>query len=130
MSYDVKQVIVMRKDLKMRRGKEQAQAGHAAMAFVRCRLHKQSPSGSLAGFFSAAEEGWMFGDQKKIVVSVDSEAELMTVFNAALSKHITAHVIVDHGLTEFHGVPTATCCAIGPWTSEEIDELTKHLKLY
>ena len=36
---------------------------------------------------------------------------------------------VDAGRTEFHGVPTATCCAIGPDWPERIDPITGHLKL-
>lgn len=34
MSYATKQVIVIRRDLKMRRGKEIAQGSHASMAFM------------------------------------------------------------------------------------------------
>ena len=38
-------------------------------------------------------------------------------------------MIVDAGLTEFNGVPTKTCIAIGPANPDDIDEITKHLKL-
>ena len=37
--------------------------------------------------------------------------------------------ITDSGATEFKGVPTVTCCAFGPFKSEEIDKITGHLKL-
>jgi PTH2 family peptidyl-tRNA hydrolase len=38
-------------------------------------------------------------------------------------------LIIDSGLTEFGGVPTKTCVAIGPDIDAKIDVLTKHLKL-
>jgi len=38
-------------------------------------------------------------------------------------------VIVDSGLTEFHGVKTKTCLAIGPNKKEDIDKITGSLKL-
>ena len=66
----------------------------------------------------------------KIVTQVDSEAELMSVFQAATDAGLTVHLITDAGLTEFNGVPTRTCLAIGPNKSEEIDKITGHLKLY
>jgi PTH2 family peptidyl-tRNA hydrolase len=40
---DIKQVIVIRKDLKMRRGKEIAQGAHAAMAWLTNRLRQSVP---------------------------------------------------------------------------------------
>ncbi len=44
-------------------------------------------------------------------------------------KGLVCSLIIDAGLTEFGGVPTRTCIAIGPNWSDEIDEITGHLKL-
>ena len=38
-------------------------------------------------------------------------------------------LITDAGHTEFHGVPTRTCLAIGPAWSDEIDAITGGLQL-
>jgi peptidyl-tRNA hydrolase, PTH2 family len=39
------------------------------------------------------------------------------------------YLITDAGHTEFKGVPTKTCLAIGPNDVDEIDVVTGHLKL-
>jgi PTH2 family peptidyl-tRNA hydrolase len=39
------------------------------------------------------------------------------------------YLCVDSGRTEFHGVLTPTCCAVGPDFSERVDPITGHLKL-
>ena len=42
---------------------------------------------------------------------------------------LEVNVVTDNGATEFHGVPTVTCCAIGPDYSDKIDSITGNLKL-
>jgi PTH2 family peptidyl-tRNA hydrolase len=42
---------------------------------------------------------------------------------------VECHLIQDNGTTEFGGVPTYTCLALGPDLAEKIDPLTKDLKL-
>ena len=72
---------------------------------------------------------WLDGLFTKIVVSVDSELELLEIHHKAMNAGIPCALIQDSGATEFHGVPTYTCCAIGPAEAKEIDPITKHLKL-
>jgi PTH2 family peptidyl-tRNA hydrolase len=38
-------------------------------------------------------------------------------------------LIVDAGQTEFHGVPTKTCCAVGPAWIADVDAITGDLPL-
>ena len=112
-----KQVIVMR------RGKEIAQGSHASMLWLVHRI--QQP-----GYrFNEAERRWLEGAFTKVCVRVDSEDELIDVVHQAQKAGITAYLCVDAGKTEFHGVPTPTCCAIGPDVSERIDPITGHLEL-
>ncbi len=120
----VKQVIVMRRDLKMRRGKEIAQGSHASMAFLTQRLRADPV------VLSALERTWLFAHCAKICVRVDSEAELLDVHARARAAGIEAHLIRDAGHTEFGGVATLTCCAIGPDESSKIDAITGSLTLY
>ena len=72
---------------------------------------------------------WLDGIFTKICVSVDSEEELLKVYNEAKEKGIICALITDAGATEFNGVPTNTCCAIGPGYSDIIDQITGGLKL-
>lgn len=119
----IKQVIVMRKDLNMRRGKEIAQGAHASMAFVSKKLLSVEP-------LSVVEREWLEGLFTKICVKVNSEAELLAVAEAARTAGIRAEVITDSGKTEFGGIPTKTCLALGPDFSEKIDKVTGTLPLY
>lgn len=127
----VKQVIVIRKDLKMRRGKEIAQGAHAAMAFLTSRLlGERYDRLVLTGAFNAAEEAWIKGNFRKIVVRVNSEDELMACATRAASAGLEVRLITDAGLTEFSGEPTHTALAIGPDYDELIDPVTRDLELY
>ena len=123
----VKQVIVIRRDLKMRRGKEIAQGAHAAMIWLSERLARFLYNKVM---LSDEEKEWLGGTFTKVTLQVDSEEALLDVFNRAREKGLTAHLVTDSGKTEFDGVPTRTCCAIGPNRAEKIDEITKDLKLY
>lgn len=123
----VKQVIVMRHDLKMRRGKQIAQGSHASMSFLSRRL-QQDGQLSLANC-SEAEQSWLNGAFAKICCRVDSEDELLTIYEQAKQAGLEVHLITDSGRTEFHGTPTNTCLAIGPDDSEKIDPITGNLQL-
>jgi PTH2 family peptidyl-tRNA hydrolase len=72
---------------------------------------------------------WLEGKFTKICVSVDSEEELVKIYEQALQSGIPCSIIKDAGLTEFGGVPTLTCCAIGPAWDEEVNKITGGLKL-
>jgi PTH2 family peptidyl-tRNA hydrolase len=110
--YHFKQMLVVRKDLNMRKGKIGAQCGHA----------------SLASFLKYPDDprmlAWLDGPFAKICVSVDSEEEFDEAVRAAEEAGIMTTVIIDQGRTEFNGVPTKTVVAIGPDTHENLEPIT------
>ena len=139
----IKQVIVMRKDLNMRKGKMIAQGAHASMKILTdlilnieddleivipstdqklkllgCTLHPEDPLYK-----------WLIGDFTKIVVGCNSEEELLELQKKADESNILNALITDLGKTEFNKVNTNTCLAIGPDKSDKIDSITGHLKL-
>lgn len=116
----MKQVIIIRKDLKMRYGKGVAQGSHASISFI---LNNPNILNS------KNVKKWIKSGQKKICLYVESEEELLDIYNKAIQAGLICSLITDSGLTEFHGVPTKTCVAIGPNNEEEIDKITKDLKL-
>lgn len=140
-----KQVIVMRKDLNMRKGKMVAQGAHASMKVILDRMTNSPNFKYLQGEEQWEMDGilnkslkieagtalhdWIEGLFTKICVTVDSEQELEEIYQKAIEQNVPCAMIVDAGLTEFGGVPTKTCCAIGPAWSEEVDRITGHLKL-
>lgn len=132
---DIKQVIVMRTDLNMRKGKMIAQGAHAAMMFLTKRLaidHGLSePDSKTIPMFcklSNVELIWTTTNFKKICVRVDSEEELLKIHQAAQNAGLESHLCTDSGLTEFAGIHTNTAIAIGPDEAEKIDKITGLLK--
>ncbi len=125
---NTKQVIVIRKDLKMRRGKEIAQGAHASMAFITRKLTGADNMRTVE--FKPAEIEWLNSSFRKITCKVDSEEALLAVYEKALEAGVTAKLITDSGATEFHGVATHTCVAIGPDYEDAIDAVTGDLELY
>lgn len=135
MSEKVKQVIVWRKDIVCRKGKFGAQVSHASIAWLTNRLvESDTPSFDGAYNYSIlltkAEEEWVKGLFAKIVLQVENEKELVELYQRVKDAGLVVELITDAGLTEFHGVPTKTCLAIGPDYSNRIDAITGGLKLY
>ncbi len=123
-----KQVIVMRKDLGMRKGKMIAQGAHAAMAVL--LEGAQASADAITLSLSPAAHQWLVsGRFTKICVGVDSEAALDDVMARAKAANVPCAVIIDAGKTEFHGVLTKTCCAVGPAWADEVDAITGMLTL-
>jgi PTH2 family peptidyl-tRNA hydrolase len=147
-------VIVMRKDLGMRKGKMIAQGAHASLKVLLdagAIEHRERGGGDPAGFaggaggeaprgidpagarftlpLDAALAAWLGGRFTKICVSVDSEAELDAMVDRARAAGVPCALVVDAGHTEFHGVPTKTCCAVGPAWSDAVDAITGGLPL-
>ena len=130
---NTKQVIVVRKDLNMRKGKMIAQGAHASMKVFFDRMKQISfgngGGGNYAINLTSEMAEWMAGKFTKICVSVDSEQELLDIYNKAVANKLPSSLIKDAGLTEFGGVPTLTCCAIGPADAIKVDEITGKLTL-
>lgn len=125
---EVKQVIVMRTDLNMRKGKMIAQGNHATMKFLIDNNVSENPS-ELRVELSPAEAQWLFnGKFTKITLKAESEEELQQLIFQAELAGIEVHPIIDSGKTEFNGVATLTCAAFGPDDVEVIDKITGHLK--
>lgn len=130
---NIKQVIVIRRDLGMRKGKEIAQGSHASIAWLTSRLELDPPFSEkiyLTGGFTEPEYQWIQGNFRKICCYVNSEQELLDLCEAAKAAGIVHELIEDTGLTEFHGIPTFTAAAFGPDYDENLDPVTGHLTLY
>ena len=123
---NTKQVIVIRKDLNMRKGKMIAQGAHASIAV----LKKVACTSDGEFFFNlqGALGDWLMGHQTKIVVYVKSEKELHDIYKKAEEAGILCSLIQDAGRTEFKE-PTYTAVAIGPDYQDKIDPITKELPL-
>lgn len=110
-----KQVILVRQDLKLPKGKLAAQVAHASVEAV----------------LKAAEEkvmAWRDRGMPKIVVKVKDEKELVSYFQQAKDAKLVCALITDAGRTVV-APGTKTCVAIGPEAEEKVDKITSKLAL-
>lgn len=124
----------MRKDLGMRKGKMIAQGAHASMAAIlntarRTYDDKDQEDQLIIDLNDQRLMHWLLGNFKKVCVYVNSEKELLDLYQKAKDLGIISALITDSGLTEFNGVPTKTCIAVGPDFEEKVDKVTGGLPL-
>lgn len=124
---DTKQIIIIRKDLGMRKGKMIAQGAHASMKVFFDRAFTIPYSMTIS--LTPAIMEWVQGKFTKIAVGVNSETELLEIYRKADEAGLLCSLIQDQGLTEFNGIWTYTAVAIGPDYSDKIDKITGHLSL-
>lgn len=110
-----KQVIIVRNDLKLPKGKLAAQAAHASIEAA-----LKSDKDDL--------RSWRGSGMAKIVLKVESEKELYLYAQKAKDKGLPVGIITDAGKTVV-APGTTTCCGIGPGDEDTIDSITSELKL-
>jgi peptidyl-tRNA hydrolase len=111
----MKQVIVVNESLKLPRGKLAAQVAHASV-------------GAFLETDQAIRQTWIESGMAKVVLKVETEADLLRLYELAQRQHLPALLVEDAGQTV---VPagTVTCLGLGPASETEIDQLTGDLKL-
>ena len=110
---ELKQVIVVRSDLELGKGKLAGQVAHAAVS---------------AAEVSKWKKDWFRQNQMKAVLKVGSLEELINIYEQAKRAGLPAELISDAGRTQIPA-GTTTCVGIGPAPAEEIDRITGKLKL-
>ena len=110
-----KQAIVFRKDLKISKGKMIVQACHASL-------------GSFLETDKKIREKWIKEGSKKIVLSVPTLEELLSLVEKTKKMKIPKFLVKDAGLTQVKQ-GTVTCFAIGPEREGKINKITEKLKL-
>jgi peptidyl-tRNA hydrolase, PTH2 family len=124
----VKQIIIIRKDLrnkegnKVRSGKIIAQACHASIAFLTSRIRNGE-------YLTDVEKYWVENDFTKVCLGVNSESELLDLHKKCLENGLVSKLILDSGKTEF-SEHTYTCLGVGPDVSEKLNQVCGHLSLY
>ena len=112
---ELKQVILVRDDLKLPKGKMAAQCTHAAVDAV---LNSDSKK----------VKDWRNQGMKKIVLKVKDEKELIKYLQLAKENGLKTALITDAGRTVI-APGTKTCVGIGPDSEEKIDAITGKLKM-
>jgi len=112
---ELKQVILVRKDLKLPKGKLAAQAAHAAVEAVLNSSKKKVKE-------------WRKQGAKKVVLKVEDKKELLEFLELAKGSELKTALITDAGKTVI-SPGTKTCLGIGPDEEEKIDAVTGSLKM-
>jgi peptidyl-tRNA hydrolase, PTH2 family len=115
---ELKQVIVVRKDIEMGRGKLAAQVAHASVLAV------EKARSTRDNWFNL----WFKTGQAKVVLKAENLAELIELEDHARTIGLPAVHVQDSGLTQIPS-GTITCIGIGPGPVELIDKVTSYLKL-
>jgi PTH2 family peptidyl-tRNA hydrolase len=114
----MKQVIVVRTDLGMGKGKIAVQVAHASLsAFLEAK--RRNPE---------LADAWLSEGQRKIVLKVNSLNELLDVVKKAEDEGLPIAIIEDAGLTQLKP-GTITAVGIGPALDDVLDRITGNLKL-
>ena len=115
----MKQAILVRKDLKIDKGKIAVQVAHASLSAA-IIVRDKDPE---------LFERWVNSGQKKIVLKVENEKQLWEFKKKASALKLQNAIIRDAGLTQL--TPgTVTALAIGPDEDEKIDKLVGELTLF
>jgi PTH2 family peptidyl-tRNA hydrolase len=119
---EMKQVIVIRRDLKLSAGKAVAQGGHACLGAYRDAMVRWGPIGP------DMVESW---DEcpKKVCLAVDTEEELLVLIKQCNDANIGHYLVRDAGKTEVAPL-TPTALGIGPDLGRAVDKITGELELY
>ena len=112
---ELKQVILVRQDLKMPKGKLAAQVSHASVEAI-LRSHPD------------IVEDWRKLGMKKVILKVKDKKELLLFKRKAEDNKLVVALIIDAGKT-FLEPGTITCLGIGPDKEDKIDKITGHLKM-
>lgn len=111
----LKQVILVRMDLKLPKGKLAVQAAHASVSAVLNSDKKKV-------------QEWNEEGMKKSVLKVADEKELIKYLQKSKDAGLKTALITDAGKTVVEP-GTRTCIGIGPAEEEEIDKITGKLPL-
>lgn len=114
----MKQAILIRKDLKMGKGKIATQCAHASLDAAFKTLKKKRRK------FAS----WKLGGMKKVVLKVQNLKELKQYLAKAKREKLIISIISDAGLTQIKR-GSITAVAIGPDDDLKIDRITGKLKL-
>jgi len=114
---NIKQVIAVRTDLDMSKGKIAAQVGHACVLGAE-HVRKSNPE-----WFTK----WWNG-QEKVVVKISSLKELEEIKQGAIELGLPWSEVTDAGHTQIEP-GTTTCISLGPAPEEQIDKITRELSL-
>ena len=131
----VKQVIVVRKDLKMSTGEVAEKVTDAALKIFFDRIAKWTTNVTinntiiLEGMTSPIKK-WVDGNSAKNILSCNTENDIMTLADKAKNLNIPFAISFDNTFNTFNDTTTPLCIALGPDYDDKIDPLIRECEVY
>lgn len=146
----MKQIIIVRKDLNMSKGKMAAQVAHASMAFLTSVMKKNSKISIYNSSYYSCRflihkklyQDWICGSFTKVILEAKNKHQLEKVYKIAeelgLKEGVDYFPIKDNCYTELepeevdeNGVGrTLTCVGFIPLSDETANKISKKYQLY
>ena len=126
----IKQIIVCRCDMGMRKGKISAQIAHASTMWLADRITNgetvdiDQAGGDKQIHLTDEELAWLGRPSTLVVVRAESKVQLLDALYAAQAAGLNCHLWFEEDLGD-----EPTCLAIGPHEADQIFPVTGHLKL-
>lgn len=124
---NTKMVIVVRKDLSMRKGKFASQVANASIQFL--IDNNESERGDEVHVKMSHEEAvWFRGSMSRLIATIDSENALSDLILKAELRGVPVYPVYDSRVT-LESERTLTCAAFGPAEGEDLSMILSRLKI-
>ena len=124
---NVKQVIVVRKDLKLKRGKVASLVAEATMQFILDNNESDRPD-ELHVKLSQQEIRWLDGSFTRDVVGIDSHDALCNLVLRAELNGMNVYSVFDRSSKKLDEISQLLCVAFGPDEEDQISQVIGNLK--
>lgn len=129
MKREIKQIILLRRDMKLRRAEAAALASKASMCFI-LEGDESDQSGSVKVTLSGIEAEWMLGSSTRIILGVSSEETMRKLLLKAELQGVSTYEITGSSSGKVDEGIQLIAAALGPDDSDKLDLITGNLKLF
>jgi len=129
MKRDLKQVILLRRDLRLRRAEAAALASKASMSFI-LEGDESDQSGCVKVTLSGIEAEWILGSSTRIILGVTSEEAMRKLLLKAELQGVSTYEITGSSSGKVDEGIQLIAAALGPDEGDKLDLITGNLKLF
>ena len=129
MKRELKQVILLRRDMKLRRAEAAALASKASMSFI-LESDMSERSSNVQVDISGIEAEWMLGSAKRIVLGVSSEDTMKKLLLKAEVQGVSTYEIIGSSSGKADEGSQIIAASLGPDEDDKLDIITGNLKLF
>ena len=129
MKSHIKQVILLRRDIRLRRAEAAALAAKASMSFI-SEGNESDRSDVVQIELSGIEAEWLLGNSTRIVLGVSSEDAIRKLLLKAEIQGISTYEILGSTSGKIDEGMQIIAASLGPDEGDKLDAITGNLKLF